>query len=616
MSLLDLPHHDGSPLHVSDESPRLGDVVTVRVRTSTADPVDAVWLRTTYDAEPVFHPMTATTDGDTTWWSGELPVHNPVTHYRFLLVREGGDGIDGQHEQEWLTAAGIVGIDVPDATDHVISAYSAAPDWGRDGVVYQVFPDRFARSAAADERPTPEWAIAADWDDEVIFEPLDPRTPLQLFGGDLDGITEHLDHVEEVGADIVYTTPVFPGESNHRYNATTFDRVDPLLGGDEAYERLSTAVHARGWRILGDLTTNHTGDTHEWFTAAAADPTAETRSYYYFEPDGTYATWMGHTTLPKVNHGDPDLRAAMVEGPDSVVGRWLRPPYDVDGWRIDVANMTGRLGALDVAHDVARAARHTAAELRDDPLVIGEHNHDATGDIDGDGWHGTMNYSGFSWPLWSWLRDPATPARAFGRPVQVPRRPGGAVVETFRAWHAAFGWRATSQSWNILGSHDSARIRTMVGSADVHRVAAGLQFTMPGVPMVFAGDEIGLEGVTGEDSRRTMPWHRRDEWDTDTLATYSLLARLRRSYGALRHGGLRWAHVDDDTIAFVRELDGQRLLVVARRAGGDAFTLPTADRATHLLGTEPGGADLEGSGGEVVVPATAGARLDVWRLDG
>lgn len=616
MSLLDLPHHDGSPLHVSDESPRLGDVVTVRVRTSTADPVGAVWLRTTYDAEPVFHPMTATTDGETTWWSGELPVHNPVTHYRFLLVREGGDGVDGQVEQEWLTATGIVGIDVPDATDHVISAYSAAPDWGRDGVVYQVFPDRFARSAAADERPTPEWAIAADWDDEVIFEPLDPRTPLQLFGGDLDGITEHLDHVEEVGADIVYTTPVFPGESNHRYNATTFDRVDPLLGGDEAYERLSTAVHARGWRILGDLTTNHTGDTHEWFTAAAADPTAPTRSYYYFEPDGTYATWMGHTTLPKVNHGDPDLRAAMVEGPDSVVGRWLRPPYDVDGWRIDVANMTGRLGALDVAHDVARAARHTAAELRDDPLVIGEHNHDATGDIDGDGWHGTMNYSGFSWPLWSWLRDPATPARAFGRPVQVPRRPGGAVVETFRAWHAAFGWRATSQSWNILGSHDSARIRTMVGSADVHRVAAGLQFTMPGVPMVFAGDEIGLEGVTGEDSRRTMPWHRRDEWDTDTLATYSHLARLRRSYGALRHGGLRWAHVDDDTIAFVRELDGQRLLVVARRAGGDAFTLPTADRATHLLGTEPGGADLEGSGGEVAVPATAGARLDVWRLDG
>ena len=144
-------------------------------------------------------------------------------------------------------------------------------------MVYQVFPDRFARSAAADEREVPDWALAADWDDEVVFEGGDPRTPMQLFGGDLDGITEHLDHVAEVGADVVYTTPVFPGESNHRYNATTFTSVDPLLGGDEAYARLSTAVHARGWRILGDLTTNHTGDTHEWFLSAV-DGASTTRT--------------------------------------------------------------------------------------------------------------------------------------------------------------------------------------------------------------------------------------------------------------------------------------------------------------------------------------------------
>ena len=304
-------------------------------------------------------------------------------------------------------------------------------------MVYQIFPDRFARSAAADERPTPAWAHPAEWTDTVLFEGSDPLMPVQLFGGDLDGITDHLDHVERVGADIVYTTPVFPGESNHRYNATTFTEVDPLLGGDAAYERLSTAVHARGWRILGDLTTNHTGDTHEWFLSARDDPSSPTRTYYYFDHDGTYASWMGHDTLPKVNHGDPDLRAAMVEGPDSVVGRWLQPPYDVDGWRIDVANMTGRLGTLDVAHEVARAVRRTAESLREDPLVIGEHNHDASGDVDGDGWHGTMNYSGFSWPVWSWLRSTDTTARAFGRPVQVARRRGPEVVDTFRAWQGS-----------------------------------------------------------------------------------------------------------------------------------------------------------------------------------
>ena len=423
VSLLHLPHHDGSPLHVSDESPTLGATVTVRVRTSVEDPVAGMWLRTTYDAEPVFVEMRPSTGGPTTWWEAGLLVHNPVTHYRFLIERTDGT-------QEWLTGAGLVGHDVPDSGDFRLAAHPAAPDWGRDAVVYQIFPDRFARSAAADEREVPDWALSAGWEDEVAFEGTDPRTPMQLFGGDLDGITEHLDHVEEVGADVVYTTPVFPGESNHRYNATTFTEVDPLLGGDEAYARLSTAVHERGWRILGDLTTNHTGDTHEWFLAAVDEPDGSHRSFYSFADDGTYACWMGHGTLPKINHANLDVRHAMVEGPSSVVGRWLQPPYDVDGWRIDVANMTGRLADLDVAHEVARAVRATAAALREDAWVIGEHNHDATGDVDGDGWHGTMNYSGFSWPVWSWLRDPASPARAFGRPVPVPRREGGDVVDT------------------------------------------------------------------------------------------------------------------------------------------------------------------------------------------
>ena len=103
MSLLHDPHHDGSPLYVSDEAPELGATVTVRVRTSAADPVEAVWLRTTYDAEPVFHPTTSTTTGDVVWWEAELPVHNPVTHYRFLLVRALADG---EGDQEWLTGAG------------------------------------------------------------------------------------------------------------------------------------------------------------------------------------------------------------------------------------------------------------------------------------------------------------------------------------------------------------------------------------------------------------------------------------------------------------------------------------------------------------------------------
>ena len=610
MTLLHEPHHDRSPMYVADEAPTPGTEVLVRLRTSASDPVDHVWVRTTYDAEPAYHPCVETgRDEHSVWWEGRMPVHNPVTHYRFLL--DGGAG------QRWLTGAGVLDHDPPDAFDFRLSSHHVPPDWARDAVVYQVFPDRFARSTAAGERPTPAWAVPADWDDEVLFEPFDPRTPLQLYGGDLDGITEHLDHLAELGVSVVYTTPVFPGESNHRYNASTFDGVDPLLGGDAAYVRLAAAVHERGWRILGDLTTNHTGDTHEWFVAARDVQGAPARSFYYFLPDGSYECWMGHGTLPKLNHADPALRTAMVDGPESIVARWLRPPYDLDGWRVDVANMTGRLGAIDVNHEVARLVRRTAEAERADAFVIGEHNHDASTDLDGDGWHGTMNYSGFSWPMWSWLRDPSSPARPFGRPVPVPRRPGPAVVRSLREWQGRYGWRATTASWNILGSHDSARIRTLTGSGDVHRVAAGLQFALPGVPMLFAGDEIGLEGVNGEDARRPFPWAHPEAWDDATLATYAGLARLRHEHAALRRGGLRWAHVGDDLLAFVREHPEGSVLVAARRAAAPAVDLPAGPLGFGdgtLLLTTGGDDDLAEIDGVVRVPATDGPSFSAWRL--
>ncbi len=318
---------------------------------------------------------------------------------------------------------------------------------------------------------------------------------------------------------------------------------------------------------------------------------------------------MGHDTLPKLNHGSAALRAEFTTGPDSIVGRWLRPPYGLDGWRIDVANMTGRLGDVDLNHEVARTVRRTAASQRTDALVIGEHNHDATDDVPGDGWHGTMNYAGFSWPVWEWLRSPGSPARSFGTPVPIPVRGGRAVVDSIRMWHGRLGWRTLASSWNILGSHDTARIRTLVGSAPTQRVAAGLQFTLPGVPMVFAGDEIGLEGVLGEDSRRPMPWSERDTWDHETLGFYGALARLRREHVALRRGGLRWAYVDDDSLVFLREHPEGTVLVCARRASGGEIRLALQGKPTTLLGPP---ASREGD--DLVLAAADGPSFSVVAL--
>jgi alpha-glucosidase len=431
---------------------------------------------------------------------------------------------------------------------------------------------------------------------------------LQFYGGDLPGVVAHLDHVAAVGADAIYLTPVFPAESNHRYNASTFAHVDPLLGGDAAFRELVDATHGRGWRILGDLTSNHTGDTHEWFLAARDNPRDVERNFYYFAPGGGHEGWKGYDTLPKLDHLDAELGDRF----RSVVRRWLE--FGLDGWRIDVANMTGRHASIDVAHAVAREIRRAAEEVHADALVIAEHGHDASGDLDGDGWPGTMNYYGFSFPVWTWLRRPEGHVPSFGLPVGVPRRTGPQAVAAIRQFTARFGWRAVTTSWNILGSHDSPRIRTTTGSAERHHAAIALQFTLPGVPMVFAGDELGLEGTDGEDSRRTMPWTERDGWDITTMGVYRAFADLRRALPALRRGGLRWVHVGDDLVVFLREHPAGDVLVAVSRGGSPALELPAARLgATHaaiLYGDGTGPVD----GDTFTVPASPHAAAYVWRL--
>ncbi|MEN3310506.1 MAG: alpha-glucosidase [Micromonosporaceae bacterium] len=571
------PHHDGSALYVSDPAPDLGDTVTVWVRVPAGAGVSMVWARSTPDGEPRFAMSSVDREAPgEVWWRAEVEVHNPVTNYRFLLV-------DAAGRYRWLTGRGVVAHDVSDATDFRLVAYPPPPAWHADSVVYQIFPDRFARSAAARDRQVPGWAIPCAWDDPVIGS--GPQTPIQFYGGDLDGIAGHLDHIEALGANAVYLTPIFPAPSNHRYNASSFDQVDPLLGGDAALHRLAKALHDRGIRLIGDLTTNHTGHTHPWVAE---------KSLYYVDDSGRYEAWQGFPDLPKLNWGSPELRRRFLDPADGVATRWLR---DLDGWRVDVANMTGRLRGDDYNHEVAAALRAAVPGA----LLLAEHTHDATGDLDRDGWQGTMNHAGFTRPLWTWLRSPDLDLSHFlGVPVPVPRWGGPAVLATMREFAARVSWRSLTNSWNLLGSHDTPRIRTVVRDPGRGEVAAGLLATLPGVPMIFAGDELGLQGVNGEDARRPMPWADRSTWDTATLHRYRALVGLRRAQPALRSGGLRIEHVDEDVLAFWRETPAQRLLVLARRASG--APVPVPHRGTNLYG----GAALDG-----YLPGD-GPTLQVW----
>jgi alpha-glucosidase len=596
-SLLDQPFHDGSELYAPEPG-------VVRLRTPRGA-ADTVVLRFVHDGEPSV--VTAELDAETeteSWWRASFPVASPVTRYRWLLW-------GGESGYRWVNGLGAVDHDVPDADDFVFAPEAGGPDWHLPSVVYQIFPDRFASSGLGLEPP--EWAVRRDWDESPEGRSKD--TAHEWFGGDLRGIEQHLDHIEQLGANVIYLTPFFPASSTHRYDATTFGRVDPLLGGDEALAALTRAAHARGMRVIGDLTLNHTGNQHEWFVAAQADAAAPERSFYFFDDELAhgYAAWWNIRSLPKLNHSSPELAERLA----SVTARWLGAPYDLDGWRIDVANMAGRYRGDDRAHALAQATRRALEQAKPDALLVAEHGHDFRDDLRGDGWHGTMNYAGFMRPVWEWLHGelPEELRRSFwGFPVGLPTFDGGQAVATMLAFRAGVPWPSTLHSWTLLDSHDHARFRTVAGSLDRQTVGIGLQMTTPGVPMVFAGDELGLEGEWGEDARRTMPWDRPESWSSALLETYRELIALRRGSEALARGGIRYAAIGGDAIAYLREHGDERLLCLAARAPHEPIRLPLTALGCGELETVYGSdATIENS--DAVLPA-GGPNFHVWKLNG
>ncbi len=580
LALHDEPHHDGSPLHV-DPSPReLGSTIRVRLRVPDTCGTSRVRLRSTPDAEPaVVEASIERHEPGVTWWQADLVLHNPLTCYRWLL-----DG--GTLGRCWVNGAGVFHRDVTDDADFRITTAPRPPDWITGTVGYQIFIDRFADSGSA--RPTPAWAIPRRWD-----EPVDDTPGIRArhwYGGDLVGIERHLDHLSGLGVSLIYLTPFFPAGSMHRYDATTFDHVDPALGGDDALASLVSAAHARGIRVIGDITLNHTGIHHDWFEAASTDAGAAERSFYFFdatEPQG-YVAWHGVPTLPKLDHRSEALRERFYAGTDSVVARYLGEPFGLDGWRVDCANTTARFRDHDDNHDVARLARSTMRAVGSDGWLVAEHCYDSGDDLDGNGWHGVMAYQWFTRPLWAWLKDPAP--MSLMSAVELIELDGHGLVESMRHLAANVPWEAQQASMTMLDSHDTARFRTVVGGDRTrHLVGLAALFTMPGVPTLFAGVEVGCEGGSIDTTRVPFPWDRLDELDeTDpggdggfVVDVRSLIA-LRRANATLQSGSMRWLDATTESVTFARETDTEVVVVHLVRASMPELTLSTRDIGVTL----------------------------------
>jgi alpha-glucosidase len=557
--LSEAPHHDGSDLYVSNSAPKIGDKVTLRVRVPKGYTFDEAYIRLYEDAESRTHKLDEKISSKTErWFEVKIQITNIHTIYRFVFV--------GENKYEWLNAKGLFDHDVHSNNDFQIVAIPENPKWINKSVFYQIFPDRFARSGKININP--DWAYPRDWNE--LPRGRSKYTGQELYGGDLYGIEDKLDYLTDLGINGIYLTPIFPSRSNHRYDATTFDEVDPILGGDKAFKSLISSAKKKKIRILGDLTSNHCGVGHEWIITAKKNKSSKERSFFYWDKSikWGYVGWFGLESLPKFNYSSKALRKAVYQGKNSIVKKWISPKFGMAGWRIDVGNMTGVQGAENHHVEVMQGIRKAMADVDPDTWLVAENGDFVASDLNGLGWQGAMNYQGFMRPFWNWMnRNPEITGGFQGLPFAMPKIDGEQFFASIQEFNASIPWRSLTASMLILDSHDTARFRTVVlGDRNAHLAAMTMLLTYPGVPSIFAGDEIGLEGSWGEDSRRTINWDDRGGWDVDFYASVKKLINLRKESPALINGGLRWVAVEKDYLAYLRESKSQTLLIFISRS--------------------------------------------------
>ena len=510
------------------------------------------------------------------------PEEPELIWYHFRFWRDDGSGCD-------LDRTGYRSDGHPLSWQLTVYRRSRVPEWYSEGTIYQIFPDRFQRLSV----PDPEGLVGnrwvhENWDEAPAWRP-DPDGEVRnrdFFGGSLAGITSKLDELAELGVTTIYLNPIFESASNHRYNTADYTKIDPFLGTEEDFKTLCFQAKERGIRVILDGVFNHTGSQSIYFNAdgfyptvgAAQSPESPYSDWFSFHPwPDDYDAWWGIRTLPAVREDAASYVDYIIDGENSIIRRWLRA--GASGWRLDVAD--------ELPGWFIEKVRKTVEETKPDGLLIGEVWEDASNKIAysqrrkyllGSELHGVMNYP-FRTALLTYLKG--GDAAEFRESMETIRE--NYPPEAFYA------------NMNFLGTHDTARILTVLGADEppaskeeraafrlspaqrergtaLLRLAALALFTFPGVPTVYYGDEAGMEGWEDPFNRGTYPWGREDVAIRDL---FKLLGGLRKQRPSLRRGTIRWLAAQGRLAAFSRESAGERSVTVLN--AGDAAEKVTLD---------------------------------------
>lgn len=558
---------------------------------SDADtPITAIFIRCEPDNEERLVDMERGQQmGKRQFWHGQIPLNQDktMTHYCFKVMQNS--------RQWWLHAQGI-SPRMPSRHQHFkYNRQDHPPGWVKQQVFYQIFPDRFCNGDPTISVQDQEYCLRGDqlpviakqWGDAVSGhdnnEECDNRNGAsEFYGGDLQGIHSKLDYLAQLGVTTLYLNPIFSAPSNHKYDTTDYLRIDPHLGTNTQFAELVADIHRRDMKIILDAVFNHTSVDHPWFDkygrqtstpGAYNHPDSPYRDYYQFDgATNQYIGWNGIDTLPKLNFSNPEVQNYLYAGDNAVIKTWLRPPYNIDGWRFDVIHMLGEgAGAKNNAHYV-KAFREAAKSVNPDCLILGEHFFEATQWLQGDQEDAAMNYFGF-----------AHPVRAFFAHKDIAYHNCQIDAEELIAWldeaRAQIPWQNQLAQLNQLDSHDTMRFFTLLdGDEATMQLALLMLFAYVGTPCLYYGTEVGLEGGMDPDNRRCFPWDsitQPTEKISNTFQYVRQLIELRKTRPSLQEGSLQWLHGQNNALAFSRSTEQETTLCLINNSDHAAtFTLP------------------------------------------
>ncbi|MBE6529943.1 MAG: DUF3459 domain-containing protein [Ruminococcaceae bacterium] len=488
------------------------------------------------------------------------------------------------------------------------------PAWFSGGTMYHIFVDRFFRAKNCGKLHTGR--LEEDWDNGIpqfAEKPGDPLANDLFFGGNLAGITEKLDYLADLGVTVLYLSPIFESVSNHRYDTGDYEKVDSLLGGDEAFAELIAAAHKKGIRVVLDGVFNHTGDDSRYFNRRGNYPdvgayqSPESPYYEWFtfrDFPNDYESWWGIPILPRLCHQNKSCRAYFT-GKNGIAARWIRA--GADGWRLDVADEL----CDDFLNELRRSVKAAGAERKTDPLILGEVWENAADKV---------SYGSLRPYLWGGQLD-GVMNYPFRNAVLALLLQGDSAFfrSTLTELYVSYPPAVCDCLMNLLGTHDTSRILTVLGdpsdgeglsnaelsirrlplhdrrkAISLLKIAAVLQFTVYGVPSIYYGDEVGLEGYHDPFCRMPYPWNNPDR---SLRAFYRRLGALRASAPALDGGTFRFLDSPDGSVCYERKARGRKpsgksgaakLLVAANLSAKSVhFRIPAHYRTTLLHTGKP-----------------------------